>query len=260
MGLRLGSSTPTALYLGDRPVQRVYLGTELVWSAQSAYELAALADSPLGLWLMDELSGTTMVDSSGHGIHGTYTSTGVTLGATGPAGLPRAAGYDGSTGSASVAINLSAYNTVTIEFALWTPSWPSGTQLVYEYGNPSTSLNGLYGNADSAGMWASATTGGDSRSAGRRAARPSTGAWHFFSVVHARGGWPDIRINGADANSTTWNENSVTGNFANLVLTLMSRGGTSLFRPGRMAGLAIYPGALSNARRDAHASIALTGS
>jgi hypothetical protein len=48
--------------------------------ASSARGLAdeQLADTPMGLWLMQEPSGTTMTDSSGNGRNGTYTS--VTLG------------------------------------------------------------------------------------------------------------------------------------------------------------------------------------
>lgn len=51
----------------------------------AAYATAVIADSPIGYYRLQETSGTTAADSSGHGRDGTITS-GVTLGASGPMG------------------------------------------------------------------------------------------------------------------------------------------------------------------------------
>lgn len=227
-------------------------------ASASGYLAAVLADSPLAVWMMDETSGTTMTDASGNGRHGTYVG-GVTLGSAGPAGLPAAASFDGVNDYAFAAIDLSSHSAVTIEFCLWVASWPATTQLVYEYGAISTTTQGFYGNAHDSSTWASATNSPGSATRLRRATRPSTSAWHFWSITHVRGDtYPDIRIDGAGANGSTYSSGSVPGNFANLTLYLMSRAGSGLFQPGRMAGLAIYSGALSDTRRDAHATAALT--
>jgi hypothetical protein len=44
----------------------------------SPYIGKVLADSPLGLWMLDEVSGTTAADSSGNGRDATYTASGMT--------------------------------------------------------------------------------------------------------------------------------------------------------------------------------------
>jgi hypothetical protein len=64
----------------------------------SAYAAQVLQDSPLAYWRFDEKSGTTAVDSSGHGHDGQYVGA-VTLGQPGAiAGDPgTAVGFDGKT-------------------------------------------------------------------------------------------------------------------------------------------------------------------
>ena len=46
------------------------------------YESVCLADSPEIFWLLNETSGTTAADASGHSLSGTYTNT-YALGAAG---------------------------------------------------------------------------------------------------------------------------------------------------------------------------------
>lgn len=47
-----------------------------------SYSATVLADAPLGYFRMGESSGTTLTDSSGNGRNGSYSGSGVTLGAT----------------------------------------------------------------------------------------------------------------------------------------------------------------------------------
>lgn len=57
----------TAVKVGSQDVAAVYVGSQQVWptgSPVNAYLAAALADSPLAVWMMDETSGTTMTDAS----------------------------------------------------------------------------------------------------------------------------------------------------------------------------------------------------
>jgi hypothetical protein len=67
--------------------------------ASLTYAQEVLLDQPLAFWRFDETSGTTAVDSSGHGNDGTYAG-GVTLGVTGAIANDggTAAAFDGMTG------------------------------------------------------------------------------------------------------------------------------------------------------------------
>lgn len=72
-----------------------------------AYADEVLADSPLVYWRLGESSGTSAVDASGNGRHGTY--AGPTLGATGllAGDLDTAASFDGSNDMVSIAYDSS---------------------------------------------------------------------------------------------------------------------------------------------------------
>ena len=67
------------------------------------YTTVVLADSPIAYWRLGEASGTTAVDSSGHGRNGAY-SGGVTKGVAGALAYDSntAARFDGSIGLVSV--------------------------------------------------------------------------------------------------------------------------------------------------------------
>lgn len=49
-----------------------------------SYLSTILADSPIAYWRLNEISGKTIADSSGNGLTGTLTATGVTLGSSSP--------------------------------------------------------------------------------------------------------------------------------------------------------------------------------
>lgn len=70
--------------------------TECV-AASSSYGAEVLADSPYIFWRMNETSGTTMVDSSGNGRHGSSYDGGVSFGVAGIADT--AVQFDGTTGN-----------------------------------------------------------------------------------------------------------------------------------------------------------------
>jgi hypothetical protein len=68
--------------------------------AQASYVSTILQDNPIGFWQLNETSGTTAIDSSGHGNNGTYTG-GVALSQPGPFAGTTSAGFNGSDSSVS---------------------------------------------------------------------------------------------------------------------------------------------------------------
>jgi len=65
-------------------------------SGPLTYLATVLADSPAGYWKLDEPSGVTAADSSGHGLDGTYTA-GPTLNVSPLINAGKAATFDGSS-------------------------------------------------------------------------------------------------------------------------------------------------------------------
>ena len=63
-------NTANKVYFGTTAVDKVYQGTNLVWSG--AYKDTVLADGPVIYWRLDETAGPTAADLSGHGNNGTY--------------------------------------------------------------------------------------------------------------------------------------------------------------------------------------------
>jgi hypothetical protein len=104
-------------------------------AAASTYSSAVLADSPVAYWRLGESSGTTAADSSGNGHGGTYTSTGVSYGASAiVSDGDTAVSFSGGsmTAAASTALNI---HSGTIE------GWiQGGTQsgTPYLFGKPGT--------------------------------------------------------------------------------------------------------------------------
>lgn len=110
------------LYCAKQSLGELTVGNSLV-----AYQNSILATGPVAYWRLGELSGTSMIDSTGNGHTGTY-SGGYTLGS---AGIPAtdndsAVAFDGSSGTASVpydaALDFGTTNKQSVMF------WYKGTQ------------------------------------------------------------------------------------------------------------------------------------
>lgn len=72
-----------ALKVGSTTVDKVYAGTTLIWPTDSepeptAFTTLAASLNPSIWWRLGETSGTTAVDASGNGHHGTYITAAVT--------------------------------------------------------------------------------------------------------------------------------------------------------------------------------------
>lgn len=90
-----------------------------------------LLDSPSGLWPLNETSGTTAYDASGHGLNGTYTGGTRAGGALGPLGATNvgtAGGYVSVPDNALLSPEAGTTGAITVEcFLVPTLSGSSGT-------------------------------------------------------------------------------------------------------------------------------------
>lgn len=221
----------------------------------SLYVAAVLADGPLGFWLMDESSGTTMFDSSGNGLHGTYTNA-VPI-STQFGEIKNARSFNGSNAHAMTpTLPLSILGIgaeVTIEFSL-KAAW-SGTSVIAEMSGYGSAVSGAATVAHDANLIHIGERY-QSTYRSRNFTRPSSSVWHFFSVVWSMANGNStllsLRVNGSEVSGSGGVVGNYTGQFSDRVLWLMAREGVNYRLQGDMAGLAIYPTRLSNARRDSH--------
>lgn len=79
--------------------------------------------------------------------------------------------------------------------------------------------------------------------------RPSAAAWHHYRFVLRRdGNLPKCTVDGVvQTVGNRFSQGTVSGTFTNSTLYVMSRAGASLFGDGRMVGLAVFPGEVSDA-------------
>ncbi|HET6866289.1 MAG TPA: hypothetical protein VFH80_10210, partial [Solirubrobacteraceae bacterium] len=148
----------------------------------STYDTTITAEASLvGYWPMNDASGTTMAADS-KGANGAYTASGVTLGATGIGDGETAASFDGSSGAASVAIDLSAYTQISLEFWLKWSAFANNDALAAEYtANWNNNVGAFIIDPNSSATAAfDFNAHGSSNSAHNNFPRPSAGAWHYY--------------------------------------------------------------------------------
>lgn len=224
----------------------------------SAYSEAVEVDSPIHYWHMGEASGESTNSKGGNSI--AYAG-GVVYDQTGPltSGDEGAISFDGVNDAGSVTLNLSTYNTLTVEFWLKWDANGTNDDLAFEFTeNVNTKAGGFMMDPNNSTGGAEANTvsvkwsGNEAK--GRRYvfARPSAEAWHHYAIVIPINGALKAYIDGAET-ATTAKETSVqAGNFASDKFNVMCRNGASLFGAGDMCHLALYSGELSAARILAH--------
>ena len=141
---------------------------------RASYSASVAADAPAAYWRLGDAGGSAVMDSSGHGLNGTYNG-GVTIGPGAPAGdANTSAVFDGTSGYVSVpGAGLSA--TATLEaWVKGSGTWSTGTEGVLSSGNDSLSVvNGH--------PYASFYIGGTARNLDSGVSI-STGAWHHLAA------------------------------------------------------------------------------
>lgn len=198
---------------------------------------------------MDDVTGTVFKSVVGNDITlGTSTAKPV-LGTT-PGPISGESGgapvFDGTNDFATVAIDLSAFNKISIEFWLWWNTNAADDDLAMEFtANYNTNAGSFIFDVNSG------TAGGRSdfglgTSGTRNLIRPlqaSAAAWHHYAFVIDRtaAGSSIITpyIDGVSPDFTYPSTSTLTGNFANSTLNLFCRNAASLFGAGRMRELSI---------------------
>jgi len=225
-----------------------------------SYSTEVMADGPLAYWTMNG-SDTSPLDEQAGGTGITINGPTPVAAGLGPLDTSQDTGawsFDGSNDFGQVAIDLSTQTTITVEFWLKWDNYANDDDLAMEYGT-SNSTGGFVIDPNESATFnfeAYMPTGGGS-SHGENVARSvlPVAQWHHVVIVFKRGSGTqdvDFIVNGIDVSENAHLTNNITGNFGNLTLNLMSRNGTSLFGAGDMAHLAVYSGALSLARAQAH--------
>jgi hypothetical protein len=243
-----------------------------------AYTNAVLADAPLVYYPLNESTGTTMCDDSGHGNDGTYSTSGISYGIGGPlstdtsqtgvgdvppstpnpigASRPTTGGLSGNqsftlegwfkstTPTNEVLVGLTVFGGTTDGLAVW-----------QEVGAPSSACNNgtdvflaldEYGQSN---CW-------DATSAG---VNPRDGGWHYLAIAYDASAttvtaYADGHDLGAQTSNNTFNWTSA----AQAMIGDWVDTGVNQSFTGDAAQLAIYGTALSTARIDAHYQAAST--
>lgn len=239
------------IMFGGQEADRLYQGSELLWPLN--YIQSLMKDNPLLVWMMDDTGGT-YDDASGNSRTGTY--SGATHGTSGsPIANSGYLIYDGSGDVGSAAVNLGGQSKVTLEFWLWWDAFSNTDKVLFEYTPDYNTSAGFIVNPNSsaAGAFEFGSSQGTGSYRNGAIPRPSGAAWHHYSLVLDRTGLPKAMVDGEVQTITEIaNGISVTGNYANSSLFVMARNLSVAPGAGRLAGVALFGGELTEERRLAH--------
>jgi PKD repeat protein len=198
---------------------------------------------------LDEPQGPSILDSAGVS---PGTITGGTFGLPGAIQPGTAVGFNGTSDSGAIPLNLSGTSQLTIEFWLKWNQYANNDALAMEF-TPNFNENtggflvdpnaGEYGGTFGIGIG----SGSDRNSV--FFTRPSAGVWHHYAIVidttAEAGGEITPYVDGQPVTYQQESANTGQGAFANSTLYLFSRDGNSLFGAGSLDELAIYDQPLS---------------
>ncbi len=196
-----------------------------------------------------ESAGPTIFDSKGLS-NGTI--TGGTFGLPGAIQPGTAIGFNGSSDSGAIPLNLSGTSQLTVEFWLKWNQYANNDALAMEF-TPNFNENSggflVDPNASEYGGTFGVAIGTDGTRNGVFFQRPSAGVWHHYAIVINTNAASNSEITPyVDGEPVTYQQesgNTGQGPFANSTLYLMSRAGSSLFGNGELDQLAIYNQTLS---------------
>lgn len=158
--------------------------------------------------------------------------------------------FNGTSDYGSVALDLSAYNKLTVAVWMQWDAFSNNDDFLMEYSPNATSANAFFIDPnDSGGVFGFyLKQNGLAGLNSAFATRPSAGVPHHYVITFDRNGTSaqqiQAYIDGANWNITQVGIAAVSGNFDNTTLYIMSRAGSSLFGAGRLADLAVWGGVL----------------
>jgi PKD repeat protein len=212
-------------------------------------EAVQSAPSLSDYYKLDEAKGPAIADSKGTR-NGTI--SGGTFGLPGPIQRSTAVGFNGTSDSGAIPLDLSDTSQITVEFWLKWNHYANDDALAMEF-TPNFNANAggflVDPNAGEFGGTFGVSIGTPESRNSVFFARPSAGAWHHYALVinTAAPAASEITpyIDGQPIGYQKESSETGQGAFASSTLYLMSRGGSSLFGAGTLDELAIYNQSLS---------------
>lgn len=228
-----------------------------IWLNTAPYRLEVLADAPFGYW--PDSDAGPLVDA-GSGAHNITLAGGATVNVAGPFSLAdtKAVQYDGTNDGGSVALDLSAESTITVEFWLWWDAFANDDDMALEFtASASATAGGFFIDPNAAGGTFTVLHTGNVGNNTKLWTRPTAAAWHHYAFVldfASKDTSGEILgyLDGAFWSGSQSTAADNTSTFANSTLNVMCRNGASLFGAGKMAHLAIYKKRLAATRINAH--------
>jgi len=219
-------------------------------SAPTSYSEAVQSTSSLShYYKLDEAKGPAIADSKGSS---SGTISGGTFGLPGPIQRSTAVGFNGTSDSGAIPLDLSGTSQITVEFWLKWNHYANDDALAMEFtpnfnANPGGFL--VDPNAGEFGGTFGVSIGTPESRNSVFFTRPSAGAWHHYALVIDTTAPAASEITPyVDGQPVSYQKESSEigqGAFANSTLYLFSRGGSSLFGSGALDELAIYNQTLS---------------
>lgn len=156
---------------------------------------------------------------------------------------------------ASIVLDLSAYQLITLSFWMYWDAFASDDDLAMEF-SPNYNTGGGFlidPNSGAPAMgYFQVGTGGTISGSSRYFTRPSAAAWHHYMMVldkaaASTGGVTAAFVDGSAVSLTTASNSGTTANFPNSTLYLFSRNNTGLFGNGSLLNLVIRGGYMGTA-------------
>jgi len=191
---------------------------------------------PFRDWDFDLVTGKQVTIQAGYGR--SYDSTGASIRG------------NGSTACASIPLDLSAWNFLSLSFWLYWDSYANDDKLALEFTANYNTNNGFIVDPNSGAPAAGnfqVGAGGGSGGSSRSFARPSAAKWHHYAIVFDKslagsGSVSAAYVDGVSQSLTTTATAGSAANFPSSTLYVFSRNNASLFGAGRIANLVIRGG------------------
>ena len=233
--------------------------TATITVRNETYSAAILATPGLThYYRLDESAGPTIHDGKGTA-NGTVSGGSFGLGGAIAGETDTALGFNGTSASGAIPLNLSETSQLSVEFWMKWNSYANNDSLAMELTpNFNENSGGLLIDPDAPELGGSFGVGigvGASRNS-IYMARPSAGVWHHYVFVlngaAASGAQIMPYVDGQPVSFTQGATGTGAGPFANSTLYLFSRAGSALFGAGTLDELALYNQPLSAATIAAH--------
>ena len=222
-------------------------------TSPQSYASSVLAGSPLVYYRLDETSGATAADSSGNGNNGTYTSSGVTYGASGALlnDSNTAVGLAGSAEISDTSLPVSAGQAYTMEFWFQVSSSQYSSGTLDLGASPGGTLQLTNGGTTLMTEW---VPDHNNKPAFGLPYAVNDGTWHLFDVEYDApfGSGCTVLLDGSVVGSESGSNTCGVSNGPGLIIGAFGDGNPTA---GAFDEVAVYPTLLPGTRVAAHWTI-----